>query len=57
MLLTEFDRAREWAEFIAGRNLTNSEVAELTRDYNQWVSDVERSNVDSVELYLETVYE
>lgn len=55
MLLTDFDK--QWAESVAGRKLTDSETIELTREYNQWVTQVEQALENGPEMYMETEYE
>jgi hypothetical protein len=40
MQITDMDI--EWAEAVAGQNLSIEEVADFKNDYEDWISDMER---------------
>ncbi len=45
------DLDREWAESVAGVKLSDEEVAELTREFNEWL-DTEAAWIDDYEARL-----
>jgi len=47
--ITDFDR--EWVSEIAGRDVSDEEVAEFLKDYNEWIDEQEASHEISPDIY------
>jgi|688.fasta_scaffold634255_2 hypothetical protein len=42
----------EWVEYVAGRKVSTAEAAQLIREYNEWLDQMEANDVGP-ELYTE----
>jgi len=42
----------EWVEYVAGRKVSTTEAAQLIREYNEWLDQMEANDVGP-ELYTE----